>query len=99
MPFIEYLFLGDALQICPQGPSCCTKDLEQKLGDWSVAQYRQALDERSSEIARPLRQKALELGGKRTIYCRHKLVKFPNLLTQWMSVMKVAWEVSYIGLE
>ena len=57
-------FLGSTLQLCPSGPSCCTKSVEEKLGSWSERQYRDALFNKTTEMAQDLDQKATQVDGK-----------------------------------
>ena len=52
------------LQICPSGPSCCTKSVEEKLGAWSEKQYRDALFNKTTSMAGELDQKATQVDGK-----------------------------------
>ena len=52
------------LQICPSGPSCCTKSVEEKLGAWSEKQYRDALFNKTTSMAAELDQKATQVDGK-----------------------------------
>ena len=57
------LLTGVSLQICPTGPTCCTPDMEERLNDWSAAQYREALSRKTDEMATPFRNKASKLDG------------------------------------
>jgi glypican 6 len=52
---------GVSLRICPTGPTCCTPDMEERLNDWSAAQYREALSRKTDEMATPFRNKASKL--------------------------------------
>ena len=58
---------GVSLQICPTGPTCCTPDMEERLNDWSAAQYKEALARKTDEMAMPFRSKATKLDGKKLI--------------------------------
>ena len=65
-PF-SYLILGVELQICPQGPTCCTRAMETRLGEWSSQQYRKALQRRTDQMAAPFKAKATQLDGKKIV--------------------------------
>ena len=57
-------FLGSTLQLCPSGPSCYKKSVEEKLGSWSERQYRDALFNKTTEMAQDLDQKATQVDGE-----------------------------------
>ena len=62
------LLTGVSLQICPTGPTCCTPDMEERLNDWSAAQYREALSRKTDEMATPFRNKASKLDGNFSLW-------------------------------
>ncbi len=67
-----------SLQICPQGPTCCTPDMEERLNDWSAAQYKEALSRRTDEMAMPFKTKASNLEGRMN-NIRHKYLSQKTL--------------------
>lgn len=52
---------GSSLQICPQGPTCCTPDMEERLGHWSASQYKEAVSKKTSQMAAPFLTKATKM--------------------------------------
>ena len=57
-------FSGASLQICPQGPTCCTPDMEVRLGHWSSRQYKDAVNNKTNQMATPFSTKASKIHGK-----------------------------------
>ena len=49
------------LQICPEGPSCCSASVERRLADWSMDQFREALANKTNQMAAELDQKATQI--------------------------------------
>ena len=64
MTSIFYDVSGVELQICPQGPTCCTRAMETRLGEWSSAQYKKALQRRTDQMAAPFKAKATQVDGE-----------------------------------
>ena len=62
--FKIFFFSGMSLDICPRGPSCCTKIMEDKLGSWSTKQYTDAVYKKTDEATQPLQAKATKIDGK-----------------------------------
>ena len=84
------IFLGVELQICPQGPTCCTRAMETRLGEWSSQQYRKALKRRTDQMAAPFKAKATQLDGKKSSSILHfkKWFSGSNLCT---NLQKYCW--------
>ena len=59
-----FIFSGESLQICPQGPTCCTPDMEHRLGQWFSSQFKEAVNNKSLEISKPFQAKATKIFGK-----------------------------------
>ena len=91
--FIMHFFLpfSDAgLEICPRGPTCCTRDMEVKLGHWSSRQYKEAVTNKTNQIANPFNSKANKIQGKVTAQPR------PIFTTLWGArKKKLAWEEAF----
>ena len=56
--------LGSNIQLCPSGPSFCTKSVEEKLRSWSERQFRDALFNKTTEMAQDLDEKATQVDGE-----------------------------------
>ena len=49
------------LELCPAGPSCCSRTAETKLGDWSLQQFREDLATKTDQMAGELEQRAQQI--------------------------------------
>ena len=59
--------------MCPSvGPSCCTHNVEAKLGAWSEKQYRDAAFNKTTKMAAELDLRATQVDGKTS--SAHQLV-------------------------
>lgn len=49
---------GTDLEVCPRGATCCSRDMESRLGDWAIHQYRETVSKRTQIMANPFQLKA-----------------------------------------
>jgi len=78
---------GSTLQLCPSGPSCCTKSVEEKLGSWSERQYRDALFNKTTEMAQDLDQKATQVDDYIYVLLNKAQREFHDMFTRTYGVM------------
>jgi len=78
---------GSMLQICPSGPSCCTKSVEEKLGAWSEKQYRDALFNKTTSMAAELDQKATQVDDYIYVLLNKAQREFHEMFTRTYGVM------------
>ena len=52
------------MQICPSGPTCCTRTVEERLGAWSEKQYRDAVFNKTVAMAASMDGRATQVDGE-----------------------------------
>ena len=58
------LIAGSQLTLCQTETSCCSRAVEQRLGAWAERQYRDALQNKTTELLAELDTRATQVDGE-----------------------------------
>ena len=58
------LIAGSKLTLCQTETSCCSRAVEQRLGAWAERQYRDALQNKTTELLAELDTRATQVDGE-----------------------------------
>lgn len=78
---------GSLLQICPTNSSCCTANIESRLGSWSEKQYRDALHNKTASMAAEMDTRATQVDDYIYVLLNKAQREFHEMFTRTYGVM------------
>merc|ERR1711884_414804 len=91
------------LEICPRGPTCCTRDMEVKLGHWSSRQYKEAVTNKTNQMANPFNSKANKVQDFMENLFSESRQKFDNFFSETYGTLYVQnrkiFDMYFLALE